>query len=124
VPGSGVTLDQYGNIPRRTLVQILSQLKVQTVGGYESRATDSKRSQRTRARQGRTYFALPKGRGRLPPGIYARTAGKELKVIILFVDGFRYQKRFNFFETADRVVKTRFPFHFRAELVKALRSAR
>jgi hypothetical protein len=126
VPGSGVKLDAYGNVSKGTINRILSQLRVQRTDGYESRATGSKRSNRTKRKQGVQYFVLLQPHGRLRPGIYARSLADQRRVtpVFVYVSGQRYGKRFRFFEAAERIIRERFAVHFRAELAKALRTAR
>ncbi|MFC5548182.1 hypothetical protein [Massilia aerilata] len=127
VPGAGAQLDGNGNVKRSQIVQILSQLKVQRGAGHESRATGSARSNRTIARQGVTYFALPKVRRGLQPGIYLKRAfahGSALKPVFIFVRSVQYRPRLKFFEVGQATVNAQFPRHFDAEWTKAVQSAR
>lgn len=127
VPGAGAQLDGNGNIKRSQLVQILSQLKVQRGAGYESRATGSARSNRTIARQGVTYFAVPKVRRGLQPGIYLKRAfghGSAIKPVFIFVRSVQYRPRLKFFEVGQATVAAQFPRHFDAEWTKAVQTAR
>lgn len=127
VPTSAVKLDRYGNVPRGTMVQILSQLRVQMTAGYESRATGSKRSKRNIRKQGVIYFVLRKPHGKLMPGIYGRhefAHGSAVKPLFLFADAAHYKVRFRFFTLAERVINERFPRHFEAEFARALATAR
>jgi hypothetical protein len=128
VPGQSVKLDQYGNVPARLIVQILSQLGANMYGrGDMGFATGSKRSKRTIRKQRVEYFALTKQHGKLKPGIYGRykfAVGSAVKPIFIFVSKVNYKQRFKFFEVADKVIRERLPMYFEEELSKALASAR
>jgi hypothetical protein len=127
VPAAGAQLDGNGNVKRSQIVQILSQLKLQRGSGYESRATGTDRSNRTIARQGQTYFALPKVRRGLQPGIYLKRAfarGSAIKPVFIFVPAVQYRPRLRFFEVGQAVVNAQFPRHFDAEWAKAVHGAR
>ncbi|MCW5648363.1 MAG: hypothetical protein KIS62_01320 [Ramlibacter sp.] len=127
VPAAGAKLDRNGNVLRSQIVQLLSQLRAQRVGGFESRATGSKRSNRAIKKQGVEYFALAKAHGKLRPGIYARTRfafGSAVRPVFLFVDSVNYKDRFKFFEVGQTTGLRAFPGHFERELAQALRTAR
>ena len=127
VPAAGAQLDANGNIRRGQIRQILSQLKVQRGAGSESRATGSQRSNRTIARQGVTYFALPNGNRGLPPGVYLKrrfAQGSAIRPVFLFVSKIEYQARLKFHEVGEATVQARFPVHFDAEWAKAVAGAR
>ncbi len=127
VPAAGAQLDGNGNIRRGQITQILSQLKVQRSAGHESRATGSQRSNRTIARQGVTYFALPNGNRGLAPGVYLKRRfghGTAIRPVFIFVSKIEYQSRLKFHEVGEATVQARFPVHFEAEWAKALRTAR
>ncbi len=126
VPAAGAQMDNYGNVKRSQVVQILSQLKVQYAGGYTSKRSSNTASKRSVRRQGVEYFALPKQVGKLKPGIYLRRQfahGSAIKPVFLFVQSIRYQPRFDFFGVGDRTAAENFPRIFDQELEKALRTA-
>jgi hypothetical protein len=126
VPAAGAELDGYGNVKRAQITQILSQLKLQRNAGYESRSTGSARSNRTVARQGVVYFALPYARRGLKPGIYAKRGlhGVDLKPVFIFVPAVQYRERLKFFQVGQRIATERFPVHFNTEFAKAMATAR
>jgi hypothetical protein len=127
VPAAGAQLDANGNVKRSQIIQILSQLRVQSGAGYESRATGSARSNRTVARQGVTYFALPKARRGLKPGIYLKRKfghGVAIKPVFIFVPAVQYKPRLRFFEVGKVVADAQFPRHFDAAWAKAVATAR
>lgn len=116
VPGPGAKLDQYGNVSRGQIVQILSQLGTELTAGY-SRTLDRTKKGKVRAAYGRAggqYVAITTQRGKLKPGIYIATGqdfgrkwgfgrtGKLLPVFF-FVRSVRYTARFRFYEEAQRV---------------------
>lgn len=107
VPGKGVKLDQFGNISGSTIERILSQLQAAGGSGYQANATNSARSKaKRRASQ---YFVLRPGSNsaranrQVAPGIYYRQGMTGMVPVIMFVRAPRYQKRFPFYETAERV---------------------
>jgi hypothetical protein len=127
VPAAGAELDANGNVKRSQITQILSQLKVQRGAGHESRATGSARSNRTIARQGVTYFALPVARRGLKPGIYLKRQfahGSAIKPVFIFVPAVQYRQRWKFFEIGQATANARFPVHFNAEMAKAMQTVR
>lgn len=127
VPAAGAQLDNYGNVRRGQITQILSQLRVQLRGGYESRASGSAASRRTVARQGVTYFALAQADRGLQAGIYLKrkfAQGTAIRPVFIFVPVAQYQKRLRFFEVGQAVAEHRFGVHFRDELARAVVSAR
>lgn len=126
VPAGGAKLDQYGNVSRGQVVQILSQLQVQRAGGYESRASKSAASQRSRRRQGVEYFTLVKAWGKLKPGIYLRkkfAMGSAVKPVFLYVKSVRYRVKFDFFKVADRSAAANLPRIFNEKLVRSIERA-
>jgi hypothetical protein len=127
VPAAGAQFDANGNVKRSQIVQIMSQLKLQRGAGFESRATGSARSNRTIARQGVTYFALPVARRGLKPGIYLKRKfahGTAIRPVFVFVSAVTYKPRLRFFEVGQATVEQRFPYHFNTEAAKAIASAR
>ncbi len=127
VPAAGAQLDANGNVKRSQIVQILSQLRLQRGAGYESRASGSARSQRTVARQGVTYFAIPTAARGLHAGVYLKrkfALGSAVRPVFLFVARAQYQPLLKFFEVGEKVARERFPGHFEVEMAKAIRTAR
>ena len=98
-------IDSNGNVKRAQIVQVLSQLKLQRSAGFESRATGSARSNRSIARQGITYFALPVQHRGLKPGIYLKRRfghGVAVKPVFIFVPSLLYRPRLRFYDVGDR----------------------
>jgi len=71
VPGAGAKIDQYGNVARGQIMQIMSVLKVsEQWAGHQSDIT----ARSARRGKERDYIFIPRKRGRLLPGIYQRVA--------------------------------------------------
>jgi hypothetical protein len=127
IPAAGAQMDSNGNVKRAQIVQILSQLKLQRSAGFESRATGSARSNRSIARQGITYFALPVQHRGLKPGIYLKRRfghGAAVKPVFVFVPSLLYRPRLRFYDVGNRTIRARFPINFDAEWTKAVTQAR
>lgn len=127
VPAAGAKLDAFGNVSRGQIVQILSQLRVRSQIGYESRASGSKRSNKTIARQGVTYFVVLQKTGGLVPGIWLRRKfghGSAVKPVFIYVSAASYKPRLKFFETAQRVADQNLRGHYEAALERANATAK
>jgi hypothetical protein len=129
VPGSGVPLDQYGNISPSLIVQLLSYFKAFPEMGYKANMTDKKKAAlakgNKKGKQGVSYFVARDGW--LHPGVWARYSlahGSAVKPVLMFVRSVNYEKRFDFFYTAELTVKRRFEGHMRAAWAKAWATAR
>ena len=122
VPGRDAQLDAYGNLSRRSIQQILSQLSIHDTQGrvrpLRSGSDAKSKALRARAfsRAGGQYFALPARHGRLKPGIYQRERRGPLRVIALFVRHVSYRRRFDFHGVAEQA----YPEIFAAKLDEAL----
>lgn len=127
VPAAAAQLDANGNVKRSQIVQIMSQLRLQRGAGFESRASGSARSNRTIARQGITYFALPVAHRGLKPGIYLKRKfahGSAVQPVFVFAPKATYRPILKFFETGEQLARTMFPVHFEEEIAKAIATAR
>jgi len=134
VPGAGAELDQYGNVSRGQLRQILSYLgAAEMTAGYFSNMTAKKRARLekgSKTKRGFAYF-VSNGRGlrasHLSMGIYKRTGfvwGTAIKPVLLFVSKVSYRSILHFFEVGMKVANERFPVNFREAMDAALRTAR
>ena len=117
VPGSGARLDAYGNMSRGQIVQIISALQANYASGYTAN-----KSYRISARKNKNtdgiFVGKPAG-GRLPLGVYQRTASGELKPLLIFVSSANYKVRLPFSDIVGQVYVT----NFQDELATALRDA-
>jgi len=100
VPGAGARLDQYGNMQRGHIMQILSGLKALNRSGSDHSATASRRS--LRKGHATAFFVLK--RGRTPIGI-AERRGKAVAVVIAFVRQPQYSERLDFHGVVRRVAE-------------------
>ena len=131
VPGSGVRLDAYGNIPGATIVKLLSYFRAFPEAGYRANITDKRRASMAKGRKGKTYgtayFVARPGDGRLPFGIWQRTRtgfGSAIKPILLFVDWTQYDAIFDFEYVGRKTVEREFAPAWDRELAAAVASAR
>ena len=123
VPAAGAKLDNYGNVSKGQIMQILSQLKIQLLSGSDRRASGSVRSNRTIAKQGVTYFAVVKKHGGLVPGIWLKRKfghGTAVKPVFLFVNKATYKTRLNMFAVGKRVMYQNFDAHYKTALAWAI----
>jgi hypothetical protein len=129
VPGQFARLDRFGNVSFGQIIQILSALRITLTAGHtRNQSFDAKKQARARQRQGGQIFALPDGRGKLPPGIYQRRdfsfGGAAPRPLFVFVSEVSYRKRFRFHDVAQRTVATKFQRHFDRAYAEALGTAR
>jgi hypothetical protein len=113
VPGPGIKLDAYGNVPGSTIRKILSDLQADREAGYLANRTARSSSRNKRYRNQR-YF-VPKPGSKLAPGVWLRQGGKIIPAL-LFVTRVEYHKRFDFYGRGMRFALERFPI----EMEKAL----
>ncbi len=115
VPGKGARLDEYGNISRGHLIQILSGLRVLNRDGYTADASGEWRS--FRKGHEKAFFVIR--RGREPIGI-AERRGKKMEVVLAFVSNPNYTRRLDFYGLAERVARDRLPANLDKALLDAL----
>lgn len=97
IPGQGVKLNKYGNIPGPKMVQILSSLKAFKDLGYDANKTKS--SIIKNPNQNKYFVITPYNKSHLKPGVYYRygKGGTRIKPILVFTKNApRYIKRFKF----------------------------
>lgn len=132
IPGSAAKMDDYGNMSRGQIVQILSYFKAFGEQGYSANMTDKRRqklskdNKRTGAR-GVTYFIGRPGGNRLPLGVWQKTnfgaAGTSIKPVIIFVAKVAYKQRLDVPGIASRVVRERFNAELSKSMAEAMRTA-
>lgn len=123
VPGRFARLDAYGNWSRGQLIQVLSQLRIESSSGssrslprfsFDDRGQDRRRKQgvikRAYQRAGGQFVAFPNGRGRLLPGIYmvrdTAFGRTDPKPVLLFVSKAEYEAgRFDFPFVARKAIE-------------------
>lgn len=117
-------LNQFGNVPRGTIMKILSGLgAAETVSGVQANATGSKRSKRKGNAQ--KYFA---GEVDGTQGVWERkkTAwGDAVRPVFIFSDGEPgYRVILPFYKIADNIVKANRVREFQSAMDQALSTAR
>ncbi|SAI58962.1 Uncharacterised protein [Bordetella ansorpii] len=140
-PGAAADLDQYGNVSRGQVVQLLSYLQLFGEQGYRANATA--RSRKAREKRGKTAegyrtingvaYVVSRGRGmwygrqqHLPAGVWAKrgTHGADVRPVWLFGKAPSYRPRLDFYGIADRVQNEQFSTNMDAALAKAMSTAR
>lgn len=111
VPGQGAALDAYGNMSRRQIIQILSQLRVTMTAGHDRNMSFDARKQITAQRKaGGRFFVVPVGARGAAPGVYQRDLfGKNITPVMVLVKQPRYSKRYDFFGQAKRIADAWLP---------------
>jgi hypothetical protein len=116
VPGRYAQLDEYGNVSRRQITAVITQLGQDFSPGYAQ--TISRRLDKRQAgirRHGRAYVAFPRAQGKRKAGIYERS-GTALLPVFLFVTRVHYNQRTHFTQLAA----TTAPDRLSHELQRAL----
>lgn len=113
-PGPGATLDAYGNISRAQINMLLTQLRAARAVGPVSKSGRSKQISAER-KAGGSFFVVPPG-GKGYPGVYQKEfLGESRTLVMVFVKGTAYKKRFDFQGVALQSASDRLP----AELHRA-----
>lgn len=119
VPGEAAKIDQYGNIARAQVIQMLAYFKAFPEAGYKANATDAtkaKLAKGSKKKFGVSYFVgRPKG-GKSPLGIWMRvysSFGTAVRPIMIFVQHAQYQPIFDFKFVAENTVNKEFDVEFR-----------
>lgn len=130
VPGSGATMDRYGNMSRAQIIQILSYFEAFSEQGYSANITPGKKAKMakgTKKKRGMAYFVIKRRTGKLPPGIYSRTGfawGSAIKPILIFVKKPHYSKRYRFFDVGKSVANKEWKAIFNKAVEDALKTAK
>lgn len=102
VPGAGARLDGYGNVSAGQVIQVLSQLRLQIVGGFNRSMTGGRSAINAQKRAGGRFFVLPPGGGK-QPGVYQREFyGRNVTPVFIFVRSVRYSPRYRFDQITER----------------------
>lgn len=151
--GSGAPVDSYGNIPRSTIVQLMSYFSAFKENGYKANMTDKNRAKLAKGKKivgpptspyktinGVVYF-MSRGKGHfvgqgkgwaggrnqpLAAGIYAKTGihGSTVKPIMTAIKQPTYSRLINLPNIVGEVVRRDFGTNMTAALKMALRTAR
>lgn len=113
VPGRGVRLNAYGNIPGSTITQILSALKAFPEVGYMANVTARSRGRNKRIRN---FFIAREDQKNLKPGVYERMANGSIKPVLIFIGSPSYQVRLRLFDviqdSVNKNIQRRFDENF------------
>ena len=122
VPGAAAQIDQYGNIARKQITQILAFFKAFPEAGYKANSTDKTRAKLKRGskkRIGVSYFVGRPNNGKSPLGIWQvqhqglfTGPGRPLRPVFIFVPHVIYQPIFDFKFVAESTVKKEFDGEF------------
>ncbi len=99
VPGEGVTLDAYGNMPAQQITAILAQVQA----NFDPTANQTGRSKARHKAHGDAIYFVRRQRG-APAGIYQRGAGRRIIPVIIFARIPSYAERFPIYTRAAEVV--------------------
>lgn len=105
VPGPGIQLDPFGNVPGGTMRRIISDLQADAEVGYQANRTARSTKRNKRYRKER-YF-IPRPGSKLHPGVWVRR-GEGIAPALLFVTGVSYKARFDFFGKGMQFARERF----------------
>jgi hypothetical protein len=134
VPGEAARLDQYGNMSRGQISQVLNVLGTYTEAGYnKANAKTVARLAKGNAKKGVygfVYWVNPvngpsKGK-HIPPGVYQRVStgfGTSLKPVLIFVKRANYKRRLDFYGIAQTTIDKEFPSEFTTAFDEAMRTA-
>lgn len=102
VPGPGANLDQYGNMSRGQVVQILSQFRITLLAGSTRNiSTDARKNIAAKRKAGGTFFVMQPGKG-AKAGIYQREFyGRGITPVVFFVPKVTYKRIFPFDQMAQ-----------------------
>ena len=134
VPGRGIQLNQFGNVPAGVIKKIMSQLQsAESVAGVTANETAVSRARRLKRQRkrggGGSYFILAERRGKLRAGvIFERIEsafGTAVRSVLFPVNRApTYQPRFGAIATARRLAAQRFPANFAKRLRQAVATER
>jgi hypothetical protein len=128
VPGRAAEMDQYGNMSRKQIGNILAYFQ----GFRGTKASRNYTGERiaklargTRKTAGFAYFVASDApvTKHLTPGIYRRSEGK-IEPVVVFVKQPAYSKRFDFFGVVRKVAGKEFQANFNKAFQQAIATAR
>lgn len=122
VPGSGASLDRNGNMQPGQVTQILSQLRIQLVGGFDrSMSREARKQINAQRKAGGRFFVRKVGQG-AAPGVYQREfMGRNTTPVLVFVRSVRYRQRLPLAALTQRVVDQRLEANAFRALAKAVK---
>lgn len=118
---SKLDLDSYGNLPKGTIKRLVAAARSgRKVGGKTAKKLGI-------AQRSSVFYGTPKGGGR-PAGLYSRRndqGQRSLVPLVMFPQQpAKYEKRFDFYMKAERIVRAQFQATLRRSWERAQQSAR
>lgn len=129
VPGAAAKIDQYGNIARSQITQIISYFKSFPEAGYKANSTEQSRARLAKGskkKYGIEYFIGKVGQ-KQTLGIWQRVIsglGTRVRPVLIFVQSARYEPVLDFEFVALNTVKREFNNEFRIAIQRAIGSAK
>ena len=131
VPGKGIDLDAYGNVPASLIVRLLSYFKAFPEAGYKANMTDKGREKLkkgSKKQQGMSFFVGSPKDGKLPLGIWQRGhlsdkftgPVRPIRPILMFMPFTMYEPIFDFKFVAENTINKEFD----GEFIKAWNQAK
>lgn len=117
VPGPGMKLDAYGNIPDGTMTAIMDALGSNVLDPLQNATRKTKT--RRRNLSGNVFVGKPNGRHL---GVYKRE-GRRITALLFFVRQPFYPQRFRFFDIAIREAQAKFGANFGEAWARAMATA-
>lgn len=106
VPGEGVDRNGFGNVPRSTIIAVISQLGEGFSAGYQRVISkDVAKRAKSQARHGKRYFVMPVGNGRVSPGVYVRASDRTMKMVFAFKKVVQYSRKLTLMSSASDKVQ-------------------
>jgi hypothetical protein len=112
-PGPGALIDNYGNMAKSQIVQILSQLRLLTGKRTKQNMREGKAGISAQVKAGGRYFVISEGR---KAGVYQREMSGTVTPVLWFVSPAQYQARFNFYEKAKAIADERMPMEIQRSI--------
>lgn len=124
VPGAGVRLDQFGNMSRGQVQQLISQLRI-GLDPY-AYASGSKRSRRNVKKAGRIFWARGNARdGHLKRGAYIDLPPPVgIRPLLVVIQSPSYKRRFDLPRIAEKTIAKTWEQNLRSSLIDAFNSAK
>lgn len=114
-------LDEFGNLPKGTIKRLVAAAR-------SGRKVSGKTARRMGiAQRSSVFYGTPKG-GHRPAGLYSRRNGQGQRSLVPLVmfpqQAAKYEKRFDFYMRAERIVRAQFPAALRRAWLQAQQTAR
>lgn len=107
VPGRGADRNGFGNVPRSTIIAVISQLGKDFSAGYQQVISkDAGRRAKSQARHGKRYFVMPVGNpSGVSPGVYVRGADRAMRMVFAFKKAVNYSRKLTLQSSAQDKVQ-------------------